>query len=150
MSLYCNLLLAKHKSSLLLFAKIMASFQCFRGCHAKFVCCTVSKISRLPVEVVCGSSPSSPATNERNLTLCIIWVKWKQTAPKSQIQFKMADFLLEWRYGSKRLFSVSLHDTYVYRISFAYVNLSRGAQFFKFSRGCYWAITTPITPKPDP
>ena len=54
--------------------------------------------------------------------------------------FKMADFLLDLQYGSKRLFCASGHDPYTLRISFFYVILEGGASILKYSRGRCWAI----------
>ena len=52
----------------------------------------------------------------------------------------MADFLLVLGYVSKRLFGASWHDEHLYRVSFLYVSLSRGAHHSKISRGRYRAI----------
>ena len=55
-------------------------------------------------------------------------------------QAKMADFLLDLRYASKRLFCSSWPDTYVYRVSFLYVKVHGGAEVLKTARGRYGAI----------
>lgn len=59
----------------------------------------------------------------------ILWMYgqlWKM-APKVKMGIKRADFLLEFLlgYGSRWLFCVCTHDTYVYWILFMYVNLEQ-------------------------
>ena len=49
-----------------------------------------------------------------------------KTALKLQSKFKMADFLLDLGYGSKRLLCASGLDTFAYQISFIYVKFENG------------------------
>ena len=63
-------------------------------------------------------------------------------------QFKMADFLLDLRYVSKRLLCPSSPDTCVYKISFVYVEVHGGALPLKTVRWRYRAILPRPYPKP--
>ena len=47
----------------------------------------------------------------------------------------MADFLLEWQFGTHNVFCASGHDTYAYRMSLMYVHLGGGAWIFNIPGG---------------